>query len=86
MSDNQVDAVWFWIVELNEPYSIMNCDPDDCDAIRRMLPAVVKTQEEDFKWKLETISDPVLKEGLKRAKRHVAIASVYENLQELECV
>lgn len=80
MNDNQADAVRFWLMELNEEYSIMNCDPDGCDAIRRMLPAVVKTQDEKFKWKLETISEPVLKDGLRRAKKQILISTMYENL------
>jgi len=84
MNDNQADAVRFWIVELNEEYSVMNCDPDDCDAIRRMLPAVVKTQDEKFRWKLEAISDHVLKDGLRRAKKQITIAKLCESLYELE--
>lgn len=80
MNNNQADAVRFWLMELNEEYSIMNCDPDGCDAIRRMLPAVVKTQDEKFKWKLETISEPVLKDGLRRAKKQILISTMYENL------
>ena len=80
MNDNQNDAVRFWLMELNEEYSIMSCHPDDCDAIRRMLPAVVKTQDEKFGWKLETISDPVLKDGLRRAKKQIVICKVCENL------
>lgn len=83
MNDNQNDAVRFWLMELNEEYSIMSCHPDDCDAIRRMLPAVVKTQDEKFRWKLETISDPVLKDGLRRAKMQIVICKVHENLQKL---
>ncbi len=71
MNDNQADAVCMCLMELNEEYSIINCDPSDCDAIRRMLPAVLKTQDEKFSWKLETISDSVLKDGLQLSLIHI---------------
>ena len=83
MKDKQADAVSFWLMELNEEYSIMNCDPDDCEAIRRMLPDIVKTEDDTFMWKLETISDLALKNGLQRAQRWTTIVSVYNNLSNL---